>query len=77
MTEADEAVSDQGSAIEEIELNSDEESKLWNMPSIKKSTEFRRDKNEEEERLRLDWGDDDENESGVYKKGKQLTKKEA
>jgi hypothetical protein len=77
VTEADEAVSDQGSSIEDIDLNSDEEEKLWNMPTIKKSTEYRRDKDEEEERLRLDWGDDDDNDSRVYKKGKQLTKKEA
>lgn len=50
------------------------------MPSIKTSKEQRRDGGEDEERMRLDWGDgadEDENEcSEVYHKGKRLTKKE-
>ena len=61
-------------------MTEDTEQKLWNMPAIKKQTEVRGDNGEEEERLRLDWGDDEEaahEGSGVYKKGKQLTKKEA
>jgi len=48
------------------------------MPSIKKTTEYRRDNDEDEERLRLDWGDGGEDEDkDVYKGGKLLTKKEA
>ena len=54
-------------------MTEDTEQKLRNMPAIKKQTEVRGDNGEEEERLRLDWGDDEEaahEGSGVYKKGK-------
>jgi hypothetical protein len=65
--------SDDESSLGELDMTEDTEQKLWNMPAIKKQTEVRGDNGEEEERLRLDWGDDEEaahEGSGVYKKGK-------